>query len=166
MASLLPVWKLEITMVLLLHFSHIGLAQIFLLVNGMKLMLRLYQVFKSTILHPSVQILYMVMVIMQRRRSKHTSHSQTTGTLFILMKLNGHQTISAGLSMVKLFVKLYQKTLLVLDSLINLVNFTWTFGHQLGIIGDMDVMQVLCPGMSTTITLKSMHMIITQNNSI
>ena len=88
-------------MVLLLHSLHIGLVQIFQQVNGMKSMLRLCQVFKFTIHHLSVQILSMVMVIMEKKRSKHTSHSQTIGMLFILMKLNGRLIISAGVSIVK-----------------------------------------------------------------
>ena len=88
-------------MVLSLRSSHIGLVQIFQQVNGMKSMLRLSQVFKSIIHHPLVQILSMVMVIMEKKRSKLTSHSQTIGMLFILMRLNGHLIISVGVSMVK-----------------------------------------------------------------
>ena len=78
------------------HSLLIGLAQISQLVNGMKLTLKLYQVFKFTINHPSAPILFMEMVIMERKKNRHMSPSIMIGMLFINMKLNGLQTTSAG----------------------------------------------------------------------
>ena len=52
--------------------------------------------FKFIINHLSVQILFMEMVIMERKKNKLMSHSIMIGTLFTNMKLNGHLTILAG----------------------------------------------------------------------